>query len=171
MSEITELTKIDFVSVFTAVFIILMGLKAIISLLEWIFEKLGLETKWMRQKREEHELLIQTSQNLAVLQKQRQEDVENSDRRDEEISSDIKKLTRMFVDKEIDDMRWEINNFATNVSEGKPCNKDSFTHCIHMYEKYEKILEEHGMENGEVEISMELINEAYKQKLKEGFSL
>ena len=84
MSEITELTKIDFVSVFTAVFIILMGLKAIISLLEWIFEKLGLETKWMRQKREEHELLIQTSQNLAVLQKQRQEDVENSDRRDEE---------------------------------------------------------------------------------------
>lgn len=169
MSEITELTKIDFVSVFTAVFIILMGLKAIISLLEWIFEKLGLETKWMRQKREEHELLIQTSQNLAVLQKQRQEDVENSDRRDEEISSDIKKLTRMFIDKEIDDMRWEINHFATKVSEGRPCNKDSYKHCIHIYEKYEKILEENGLENGEVEISMELINDSYKQKLKEGF--
>lgn len=169
MSEITELTKIDFVSVFTAVFIILMGLKAIISLLEWIFEKLGLETKWMRQKREEHELLIQTSQNLAVLQKQRQEDVENSDRRDEEISSDIKKLTRLFIDKEIDDMRWEINHFATKVSEGRPCNKDSYKHCIHIYEKYEKILEENGLENGEVEISMELINDSYKQKLKEGF--
>lgn len=169
MSEITELTKIDFVSVFTAVFIILMGLKAIISLLEWIFEKLGLETKWMRQKREEHELLIQTSQNLAVLQKQRQEDVENSDRRNEEISSDIKKLTRMFIDKEIDDMRWEINHFATKVSEGRPCNKDSYKHCIHIYEKYEKILEENGLENGEVEISMELINDSYKQKLKEGF--
>lgn len=169
MSEITELTKIDFVSVVTAVFIILMGLKAIISLLEWIFEKLGLETKWMRQKREEHELLIQTSQNLAVLQKQRQEDVENSDRRDEEISSDIKKLTRMFIDKEIDDMRWEINHFATKVSEGRPCNKDSYKHCIHIYEKYEKILEENGLENGEVEISMELINDSYKQKLKEGF--
>ena len=169
MSEITELTKIDFVSVFTAVFIILMGLKAIISLLEWIFEKLGLETKWMRQNREEHELLIHTSQNLAVLQKQRQEDVENSDRRDEEISSDIKKLTRMFIDKEIDDMRWEINHFATKVSEGRPCNKDSYKHCIHIYEKYEKILEENGLENGEVEISMELINEAYKEKLREGF--
>ncbi len=169
MSEITELTKIDFVSVFTAVFIILMGLKAIISLLEWIFEKLGLETKWMRQNREKHELLIHTSQNLAVLQKQRQEDVENSDRRDEEISSDIKKLTRMFIDKEIDDMRWEINHFATKVSEGRPCNKDSYKHCIHIYEKYEKILEENGLENGEVEISMELINDSYKQKLKEGF--
>ena len=75
----------------------------------------------------------------------------------------------MFVDKEIDDMRWEINNFATKVSEGRPCNKDSFKHCIHVYEKYEKILEENGLENGEVEISMEIINDAYRQKLKEGF--
>ncbi len=66
-------------------------------------------------------------------------------------------------------MRWEINNFATNVSEGKPCNKDSFKHCLHIYEKYEKILKENGLENGEVEISMEIIGEAYRQKLREGF--
>ena len=58
---------------------------------------------------------------------------------------------------------------ATKVAEGKPCNKDSFTHCIHIYEKYENILEENNMENGEVEISMEIINDAYKQKLKDGF--
>lgn len=169
MNEIIELTKVNFSSVFIAVFVILIGLKAIISLFEWIIEKLGLETKWMRHKREEHELLIQTSQNLAALQEKHKEDVERSDRRDDEISADIKRLTQMFVDKEIDDMRWEINNFATNVSEGKPCNKDSFKHCIHVYEKYEKILEENELENGEVEISMELINEAYKEKLKEGF--
>ena len=95
--------------------------------------------------------------------------MERSDKRDEEISNDIKKLTQMFVEKEIDDMRWEINNFATNVSEGKPCNKDSFKHCMHIYEKYEEILKENGMENGEVEISMEIIGDAYKQKLRDGF--
>ncbi len=113
--------------------------------------------------------------------------------RDEEISNDIKKLTFMFIEKEIDDIRWEINNFATKISEGKPCNKDSFQHCIHIYEKYEKILhekaiqlvaddfdiedpsvmyqkilEENGLDNGEVELSMELIYDAYKKKLKEG---
>lgn len=169
MSEITELTKIDFSYVFIAVFVILIGIKVIISLFEWFIDKLGLETKWMRQKREEHELLIQTSKGLASLQEQHEKDVKRSDQRDEEISVDIKKLTKMFVDKEIDDMRWEINNFATKVSEGKPCNKDSFKHCIHVYEKYEKILQENGLENGEVEISMELINDTYKQKLKEGF--
>lgn len=169
MNEITELTKINFSYVFIAVILILVAVKFAVSLLEWIIDKLGLETKWMRQKREEHELLIQTSHNLTALQAKHREDAERSDRRDEEISFDIKKLTRMFVDKEIDDMRWEINNFATKVSEGSPCNKDSFTHCIHVYEKYEKILEENGLENGEVEISMELINDAYKQKLREGF--
>ena len=169
MNEIIELTKVNFSSVFIAVFVILIGVKAIISLLEWFTAKLGLETKWMRKRREEHDLLIQTSQNLIALQEQHEKDVERSDKRDEEISNDIKNLTQMFVNKEIDDMRWEINNFATNVSEGKPCNKDSFKHCIHVYEKYEKILEENGLENGEVEISMEIINDAYKQKLKEGF--
>lgn len=169
MEPIKELLNINFSYVLISVFVILIGIKAVVSIFEWVVDKLGLETKWMRKRREEHELLVQTSQNLTVLQEKHKEDVKRSDRRDEEIFADIKRLTNMFVDKEIDDMRWEINNFANKVSEGKPCNKDSFKHCIHMYEKYEKILEENGLENGEVEISMELINEAYKEKLKEGF--
>lgn len=169
MEEIKELFNINFSYVFISVFVILIGIKAVVSIFEWIVNKLGLETKYIRTRREEHELLMKTSKNLAALQEKHKEDVERSDRRDEEISTDIKKLTKMFVDKEIDDMRWEINNFATKVSEGKPCNKDSFTHCIRIYEKYEKILEENGLENGEVEISMELINDAYKQKMMEGF--
>lgn len=169
MDAIKELLNINFSYVLLSVFVILIGIKAIVSIFEWIINKLGLETRWMRNKREEQELLIRTSQNLIDLQEKHEKDVERSDRRDEEISNDIKRLTKMFVDKEIDDMRWEINNFATKVSEGSPCNKDSFTHCIHTYEKYEKILQENGLENGEVEISMELINDIYKQKLKEGF--
>ena len=169
MDAINELLNINFSYVLLSVFVILIGIKAIVSIFECVINKLGLETKWMRKRREEHDLLIRTSQNLIALQEKHEKDVKRSDRRDEEISNDIKKLTKMFVDKEIDDMRWEINNFATKVSEGSPCNKDSFTHCIHTYEKYEKILKENGLENGEVEISMELINDAYKQKLKEGF--
>ena len=169
MESITELFNINVSYVLISVFVILIGIKSIASVFEWVIEQLGLETKWMRKRREEHDLLIQTSQNLIALQEQHGKDVERSDRRDEEIANDIRNLTQMFVDKEIDDMRWEINNFATNVSEGKPCNKDSFKHCIHVYEKYEKILEENGLENGEVEISMEIINDAYRQKLKEGF--
>lgn len=169
MEIIKEMTAVDFSSVFISVFVILMGIKSVASVWEWMIGKLGVETKWMRKRREERSLLMQTSQNLSALQKRHMQDMRLLDRRDEEISNDIKKLTQMFIDKEIDDMRWEINDFATKVSEGKPCSKDSFTHCIHVYEKYEQILEENGLENGEVEISMELINDAYKEKLKKGF--
>lgn len=168
MEEIIELTKINFSSVFIAVFVILIGVKTITSIFEWIIDKLGLETKWMRHKREEHELLIQTSQNLTTLQEKHKEDVERSDRRDEEISADIKRLTQMFVDKEIDDMRWEIINFATDLSSGKICNRESFDHILRMYQKYEKILEERHMENGLVTESIGYINEMYRESLKHG---
>lgn len=169
MEGILELTKVDFSFVFVSVVGSLVGIKAVVTLFEWVIDKLGLETKWMRRKREEHELLLQTAQNLAILQEQHRNDIHISDKQDEEMKNDIKKLTDMFIEKEINDMRWEINNFATIVSEGRPCNKDSFKHCIHTYEKYEKLLEEQGLENGEIEISMQIVNEAYKKKLKEGF--
>ena len=85
------------------------------------------------------------------------------------IGTDLKKLTSMFVDKQICDFRWEIINFASNIAAKRPCTKDGYQHCFKTYEAYEKILEENGLENGEVEISMEIINESYKEKLKNGF--
>lgn len=168
MNEIIELTKVNFSSVFIAVFVILIGLKAIVSLFEWIVEKLGLETKWMRQKREEHELLIQTSQNLTALQEKHKEDVERSDRRDDEISADLKKLTDLFISKEINDYRWEIINLADKISANKFVSKECLRHAISTYEKYEKIINENGLSNGEVEISIEVIKECYQNRLKEG---
>lgn len=168
MNEIIELTKVNFSSVFIAVFVILIGLKAIVSLFEWIVEKLGLETKWTRQKREEHELLIQTSQNLTALQEKHKEDVERSDRRDDEISADLKKLTDLFISKEINDYRWEIINLADKISANKFVSKECLRHAISTYEKYEKIINENGLSNGEVEISIEVIKECYQNRLKEG---
>jgi len=151
MDSITALTRIDYTSVFISVFIILIGIKAIVSLFEWVIDKLGVETKWMRKQREEHELLIQTSQNLTALQERHVHDMHISDKRDEDWG------TFMNYKEEDEalllDMVCESNEEVRNS----------------LYEKYEKILEENGLENGEVEISMELINDVYKQKLKEGF--
>ncbi len=169
MSEITELTKIDFSYVFIAVFVILIGVKLIVSLFEWIVEKLGLETKWMRKQREEHNLLLQTSQSLIELQERHKNDMEHSDRRDEEISCEIKNLTDLFVEKQINDYRWEIINLADKISSGKVVSKECYKHAISTYERYEKIIEKKGLTNGEVEISIQIINDSYKQKLKEGF--
>lgn len=93
MNAIKELTTLDFSLVFVSVFIILISIKAIVSLFEWFIEKLGLETKGMRKKKEEHNLLIQTSQGLIQLQEKHEESVRQSIRHDEIIKADISSLT------------------------------------------------------------------------------
>ncbi len=169
MDVITELTTLNFSYIFVSVFVILIGIKAVLSLFEWFVEKLGLETKWMKRKREDHELLIKTSQNLSKLQERHNNDIYESDRHDEEMRKDIKNLTELFVEKQINDYRWEIINLADKISNGKMISKECYKHAISTYERYEKIIEERGLTNGEVEISIQIINDSYKQKLKEGF--
>lgn len=169
MDAITELANLNFPYIFLSVFMILAGTKAIISLFEWFVQKLGIETKWIKRKREDHELLIKTSQNLAELQKRHNADMCESDRHDDEIRQDIKDLTELFVEKQINDYRWEIINLADKISSGKVVSKECYQHAISTYGKYEKIIDERKLTNGEVEISIQIINDSYKQKLKEGF--
>lgn len=166
MEAITELINVDFSSVFAAIFIILIGLKAIVPLFEWAIEKLGLETKWMRRRREEHTLLVRTSQNLVALQETHAQDMQKSDQHDEALQADIKKLTAMFVDKQIDDMRYEILNFSASLSSGHTYHREAFDHIMKLYHKYEKILAEHHLENGLVEESIKYIQEKYRESLK-----
>ncbi len=169
MDTIKELTTLDFSCIFISVFIILIGIKSIVSLFEWFIDKLGLETKWMKRKREDHELLIKTAQNVLELQNKHMEDMKDSDNHDEEMRKDIKNLTELFVEKQINDYRWEIINLADKISNGKVVSRECYKHAISTYERYEKIIEEKNLTNGEVEISIQIINDSYKQKLKEGF--
>ncbi len=169
MESITELTKIDFTALFISVIVVLIGIKTIVSLFEWVVVKFGIETKWIKKHREEHDLLIQTSEGLKSLKNKHEEDIKKSDDHDIEIRNDIKKLTNLFVDKQINDYRWEIINLADKISSGKNVSKECLRHAISTYEKYEKIIKEYGLVNGEVEISIEIIKESYQKKLKEGF--
>ena len=89
MEEIHALTNINFYSLFLSVFVILVGIKTMVSLFEWLFHKLGIETKWMRQKREEHDLIIQTAKNLSSLQQKHEVDVKQSIIHDKRIQDEL----------------------------------------------------------------------------------
>lgn len=169
MDHIIELFKMDLASIIIGIFYLLSAIIAMSTIIGKFSELIGKPVRWIKKKQEDHELLTQTARNLDLLQQKHEEDVRQSIRHDDMIREELKKLTDMFIDKEINDLRWEIINFSTTVAEGKPCNKDSYKHCIRTYEKYEKLLAENGLENGEVDISMELIHESYKEKLKNGF--
>lgn len=92
MDTINEFIHIDFLYVFVSIFVILFAAKVIVTLFEWIVDKLGIETRGMRQKREEHELLIKTSEELTVLKDKHEESVKESIRHDQMIKDDISNL-------------------------------------------------------------------------------
>lgn len=93
MEIITELIKIDYPTLFIAVFIILMGIKTIISLVEWFVGKFGLETKWMRKKREEREQIILNTNAIKELSEKHEDSVKQSIRHDKMIQEDLSSLT------------------------------------------------------------------------------
>jgi hypothetical protein len=226
MSDLKQLAEIDWWYVLIGLCALLVGIKFFWSLLDWLFiEKLGLETKKMKQRRQESEELKATSQlakttaeNLDKLQKRhcndevefrnnlnnyieesrkdrkalhdemtkynnnRIKDREQSLQIQKELKDSIKNLvdgqedrdekinnlTDMFVDKEIDDLRYKILDFASSISSGKKFNRESYDHILKIYNKYEKILEENNMENGLVEESIEYIRNSYQEVLKTG---
>ena len=87
----------------------------------------------------------------------------------ENLSKQMTELKQLFINKEIDDMRWEMLDFASAIMNKRRCSKEQYDHVIDTYVKYEKILEENGMENGRVTSSMEFIQDRYKELMAVGF--
>ena len=170
MEMITELFKQDIPSIITGCFIILSAVIAIYTIIGKFSKIIGRPVKWVLEKEKDHNLLMNAVDRIDSLWKEHEESVKQSIRHDDAIRQDSTNLTDLFVEKQINDYRWEIINFSNRVSNDESsCNKDGYRHCFATYEKYEKLLEENDMENGEVEISMDIINQSYKDKLKNGF--
>lgn len=87
----------------------------------------------------------------------------------ENLSKQMTELKQLFINKEIDDMRWEMLDFASAIMNKRRCSKEQYDHVIDTYVKYEQILEENHMENGRVTSSMEFINDRYKKLMSVGF--
>lgn len=168
MDEIKALLSLDLVALIRGIFIIMSGIIAIVTIIGKFSVIIKKPVWWIKKKNEDHELVIANAKAIKELSERHEEDTRQSIRHDEIIRKELENLTDLFVKKQISDMRWEINNFATKISENKPCNKDCFQHCFRTYEDYEDILKERKMKNGEVEISMKIIRNAYQTKMQNG---
>ena len=83
MDELKQLVQIDWWYVAIAVVLVLVVIKFVWSLIEWVVEKLGIETKSARERREQKEkldattkLVNATAENLDKLQKKHCKDEE-----------------------------------------------------------------------------------------------
>ena len=223
VKDVQALFTIDYKNLIIGILLIIATILAVWKIWDEIQKRTGIETKWVRSRREQKELLAQTVKNLTALQQKHEIDeneikktldnfinetrAENNKLREEmrqyaenrvkdravsidrerrlnsridniivhgeerdgiieSIGGDVKFLTQLFVDKEIEDIRWFILNFTSALSNGRQYNLEAFNHIFKMHDKYERILEENNMENGLVKESMTFIKEKYQEKLK-----
>ena len=167
MDVIKQLTKLDYSTLIIGVAVVAGAFKVICEFFTWFVSYLGLETKKMRQSPEKYELLINTAQGLKSLQEKQENDVKQSIRHDEHIKDDIQKLSKMFIDLEIQDIRWNILSFCSDLSNGKQFSSEYYDYVFKLYDKYEKMLKENDMTNGLVEQSISYIREKYHESLIE----
>ena len=79
------------------------------------------------------------------------------------IDNDINKLTNMFIEKQISDMRFNIVDVASGITMGMRYSIEQLSHVMHIHDDYEKILAERNMKNGQVDMSMEIIESEYRR--------
>ena len=149
-------------------FIILSMIISITTLIGKISELIGKPVRWVRTRQLDHDTLSQTQKQIKQLAQMREEDLKKSDQHDKKIQDKVDKLYKMFVSKEIDDMRWQILNFASSISANRKFSKDQYQHVLDTYEKYKKVIEEHNLTNGRTDASMNVIRQRYEMLLKTG---
>lgn len=168
MSAIDVLLEQDIVRWIYIGLVIMAGLTTFCVIVSNFCEWIGKPIKWFHRNNTDHELLLKTAQCLSSLQEKQKETSESIVRDKSEIKEDLEKLTKMFVDKQIDDIRWELLDFCSALTGGRKYNREAFDHIFRTYRNYEQILEENHMENGLVTESMKVCEEIYHERLKAG---
>lgn len=76
---------------------------------------------------------------------------------------------RLIVSLLIESKRTAIINFASKASDEKSMlTREEFKRIFKTYDEYEDLIEKNGLTNGEVEISIRIIREAYEERLRYG---
>ena len=74
LANVKSLLEIDFLAWFIATIVLILVWKGGAEIKDWFCNRYGIETKKMKKEREDHELLIKTSENLALLQDKHEKD-------------------------------------------------------------------------------------------------
>lgn len=157
MGVIKEMTQINYTALIVWVFALLFGIKEIIELLSYFKRKFGVKTT-LDTNKESMENRIATLEEHDNWQ---YKEISN-------ISSGVEEIRQNLLSKEIQDLRWELLDFCSALTNGRIYNREAFEHIFMTYEDYEKILSENGMTNGYVEESMDVIKEMYHEQLASG---
>lgn len=93
--------------------------------------------------------------------------IEDINRCMQEMSAKLDKNNEDTLAIRIDNMRTTIIDFASYVSDSsKQVTREQFARVFKMHKEYEKIITLNGLTNGEVDIAIRIVREAYEQHLR-----
>lgn len=157
MDAIQELSHINYDTFILWFFAVLFGIKEFTELSLYFKKKFRIKTG-----NEEDKETIE--QRIATLEKHDRWQYGEITK----ISTVVSEIREQLLDDKIENMRKTILDFCSSLSNNNP-NKEAFDYIFKVYKKYESILEENDLENGQISTSMEVIEEIYKERIKNGF--
>lgn len=181
--NIEVINSFDWWTVVIGVLIAIGIVMLCVKIKDFVVSTLGITTKSALAKQAQEEHIKDLNNQIIDLQKEVQQFKDNRIH-DREQSFDIQKqltdsqtllqnsvenLRKMLVNKEINDMRWEILDFSNAVMNGRTYNKEIYDHIFDTYTEYERVLEENGLENGKVDSSMQFVRNKYLELMEKGF--
>ena len=104
MGDIQALISLDFKTVFLGVFTLLIGAQAILKLVDFFCTRFGIETKKMRERREDHELIRANAEAIKELAEIHKHDNEISNEHDDKLREDFTEF--------MDEMKYKIEQIA-----------------------------------------------------------
>lgn len=180
----------------TMVGMIILGLYLVLNIVGEMMEILGKGVpeffkirKYFARKRKERETIAALQETIPELKKSLAEfnshysadniqmrdawmrgvnqKLEDHDTWKEEFTKKLDANSAITLDNLIENLRSSIISFAAHViDENNPVTREQFTRIFKIHAKYEDILKENKMTNGEADIAMRIINESYEHHMR-----
>ena len=148
MEDLQNLFNLNFASIIMGLFIIILGIDKIVSLLKRVKSILRIKFGYEEDKES-------IEDRISILERHDNWQYKEISK----ISQCVTDIDKRMLDKDIDDMRWELLNFCSALTGGRKYNREAFDHIFRIYEKYEMILKDNKMTNGFVDESMNYVKE------------
>lgn len=183
---VAELLTINYFEFIMALVTVIVGFVVIKEALERFAKALGIEFKWVREKREQQE--CQTTVKSAVTElldrQTKLEERENHEEKTREetdrliiesiqdIKSDIEKLGDSIREREakrrFKKIRYDLLNFANKISESERVSAELIRQVYREIHEYEYLVRTHGFKNNQVNASIDVITKKYQDMVLNG---
>lgn len=183
---LTQLLSIDYISLLSAVAIIMGATVAIKELIEKFCKATGIEFAWIRSNRERQETEKKIREDLEVITRRQkdleerhandvksrdkfnQEIIDNMELLKEKITSLSETMERREAEKRFERLRDDILTFANELSSRTHISEEYISNIYRKINEYEKLHDQYDFQNNQAPASIAAITVKYQEMLLNG---